>query len=291
MKIRIKGKHYNIFLIHKIIPKAIVQIIRTMNGEPKDKALVINGNKLAGKVALVTGAHKGIGYAIAKRLLQDGSKVIITGRNEQQLLKAVKSLGTPNVASMVWDISDRSNCSSYFGKAESFFGKIDILVNNAGVNQDGKGLQTFEQMTKDYLHCQHDINVLGTVQMCKKFEERGIGRENTASILNILSNCAVRGAKDAYWMSKWALLSFTKAFAKESKNLNNKLTVNGLCPGPTKTDMMFNVNSSLYNKNMKNKRMGLPEEIAELAFIQIISGLYNGVNGMITVCDGGESLN
>ena len=117
MKIRIKGKHYNIFLIHKIIPKAIVQIIRTMNGEPKDKALVINGNKLAGKVALVTGAHKGIGYAIAKRLLQDGSKVIITGRNEQQLLKAVKSLGTPNVASMVWDISDRSNCSFYFGEA------------------------------------------------------------------------------------------------------------------------------------------------------------------------------
>ena len=287
MKIRIKGKHYNIFLIHKIIPKAIVQIIRTMNGEPKDKALVINGNKLAGKVALVTGAHKGIGYAIAKRLLQDGSKVIITGRNEQQLLKAVKSLGTPNVASMVWDISDRSNCSFYFGKAESFFGKIDILVNNAGVTTDRKCRLKFEDMDQNHIRYVHNINTLGTRQLCIDYAQI----TTSGTILNIISNTAIRAAQDAYFTSKWAIYSFTKEFGNSCLTTGKRITVNGLCPGPIKTDMSFGPNASLYRKEIPNHRIGLPEEIAELAFIQIISALYNGVNGMITVCDGGESLN
>lgn len=287
MKIRIKGKHYNIFLIHKIIPKAIVQIIRTMNGEPKDKALVINGNKLAGKVALVTGAHKGIGYAIAKRLLQDGAKVIITGRNEQQLLNAVKSFGTHNVYCMVWDISDRANCSSYFEEAEKIFGKIDILVNNAGVTTDRKCRVNFEDMDKPHIRYIHNINSLGTRQLCIEYAKR----TPSGTILNIISNTAIRGAQDAYFTSKWAIYSFTKEFGNSCMTNGKRITVNGLCPGPIKTDMSFGPNTSLYRKEIPNHRIGLPEEIAELAFIQIISGLYHGVNGMITVCDGGESLN
>ncbi len=285
MRFRFKGKLYNLSLKNWLIPIGLNQIIEKLYNEPiEESPLIIDGTTLEGRVALVTGAYKGIGYSIAKRLLQDGAKVIITGRNEEQLKASTKRLNTDHVAWMKWDVADRSNCNYYLNKAEEYFGPIDILVNNAGVSTDRKGRVAFDKMDKAHFHYVHDINTLGTRQLCMSF----IARYGKGTILNILSNTSLRPAQDAYFTSKWALRAFTEAMGKSEGR--KKVTVNGLCPGPIKTDMSFGPGVSMYRKEIPNRRIGMPEEVAELAFIQVLSGL-SGTSGLITVCDGGEILN
>ena len=280
-----KGKIYNLALKKRIIPVGLSRIIDKMDNEPtEDTPLIVDGSSLAGKVALVTGAYKGIGYAIAKRLLQDGAKVIITGRNEGLLKEASERLNTKNVSWMKWDISERIHCKDYIKEAESRFGTIDILVNNAGVSTDRKGRVDFDIMDKKHFHYVHDINTLGTRKLCMVFIER----YGKGTILNILSNTSLRPAQDAYFTSKWALRAFTEALGKSAER--QQVTINGLCPGPIKTDMSFCPGVSMFRSEIPNRRIGLPEEVAELAFIQVLSGL-SGTSGQITVCDGGETLN
>lgn len=280
-----KGRKYKLQFRKKFFPFAVKEIVTTLHGEPQDYPLRINGDKLLGKVALVTGAHKGIGLHIALRLLKDGCKVIITGRNEQQIKNTLARVNTPNLVGFVWDISDE-HTGQHFQEAEKFFGGIDILVNNAGVNKINGTSMPLETASRDYIHSMMDINVLATIRMCEAF----VSKNSEGTILNVVSNTAVRPATGIYWMSKWALYSFTKAFSRNLYTQRSNVTINGICPGPTKTDMMFGALSSMYSSAMSNRRMGYPEEIAELAFVQICSGL-NGQSGEITICDGGESLN
>lgn len=280
MKFRYKGHIYRILLRKRIVPVGIVEIIPQLAGAPQEYQLRIDGSKLAGKVALVTGAHRGIGYKIALRLLKDGARVIITGRNEEALKETINQLNSPNVAYMVWDIAE-GNESNHFKKASNIFGSIDILVNNAGVTSDTKSRPPFEEMSEKHYHYVHDINTLSTRNLCLKFTETF----KQGTILNIISNTGVLPALDAYFTSKWALFSFTKAYAKDLEESGAKVTINGLCPGPIKTEMT--PEESFYRKEIPNHRIGLPEEIAELAFVQICAGL-EGKSGEITVCDGGQ---
>lgn len=283
MRLRFRGHTYDVIFKRRFIPVGIIEIIPDFYEAPSDYKLTVNGNKLSGKVALITGAHKGIGYHIAIRLLKEGAKVIITGRDEDALRSTIQKLGTPNVAYLVWDITDGKE-SEHLNEAVKIFGDINILVNNAGVNKVKGRFMGFEDATKEYIHSIHDINVLSTVRICECF----VSKYSSGTILNIISNTAVRAAIGVYWMSKWAIYDYTKGLSEKLQHCSN-ITVNGLCPGPTKTNMMFNENSSIYLPNMANKRFGLPEEIAEMAFVQIVSGL-KGQSGEITVCDGGESL-
>lgn len=278
------GNKFRLLLKKKLIPVGLVRIVSSFNNEHQDIKSML-GNRLKGNVALVTGAYKGIGFAIAKRLLQDGAKVIITGRNSSKLKEAIENLHSDRVAYMEWDISDRNRCKSNYVAAEKIFGKIDILVNNAGVTTDRDKRMSFEEMDLNHIHYVHDINTLGTRQMCESFIER----YQTGTILNIISNTGIIPAQDAYFTSKWALYSYTKKRGAKINDGNKTITINGLCPGPIKTDMSFGPGVSLYREEIPNHRIGLPEEVAELAFIQILSGL-NGQNGEIAVCDGGESL-
>lgn len=282
MRFKVRGRTFNILLKKHIIPVGIEEVIPRLIGTPKEYGLIVNGDRLKGKVALVTGAHKGIGYQIALRLLKDGAKVIITGRNENKLRDTVGRLNTKNLCYMVWDIADR-NVVEHFNEAFNIFGHIDILVNNAGVTTNTKKRLSFEDMDKDHYHYVHDINTISTMTMNRVFAD--ISNEGT--ILNIISNTAVLPALDAYFTSKWALYSFTKSFGAEIKMAGKRITVNGLCPGPIKTDMTRAY--TFYRNNIPNHRIGLPEEIAELAITQILSGL-KGQNGEITVCDGGQIL-
>lgn len=282
MRFKVRGRTFNILLKKHIIPVGIEEVIPRLIGTPKEYGLIVNGDRLKGKVALVTGAHKGIGYQIALRLLKDGAKVIITGRNENKLRDTVARLKTRNLSYMVWDVADGKN-AEHLDEACRLFGKIDILVNNAGVNKIQGESMRFENATSDYIHKMNDINVVGVTDICEAFVEK----YSKGTILNILSNTAVRSATGIYWMSKWAIYSYTIGLGNKLKD--SSITVNGLCPGPTKTDMMFSASSSLYSPSMANKRMAMPEEIAEMAFLQILQGL-NGKNGEILVCDGGESL-
>lgn len=280
MRFRYRGHVYKILLWKRIFPVGIVEIVPGLVGAPKEYHLKVDGSKLEGKVAIVTGAHRGIGFHIALRLLMDSAKVIITGRNEEALKRVVNQLNTPNVAYMVWDIVNVNEIEN-FKKANELFGNVDILVNNAGVTSDTKTRPSFEEMSEKHYHYVHDINTLSTRNMCMKFSE--LFKQGT--ILNIISNTGVLPALDAYFTSKWALFSFTKAYAEELKAASAKVTINGLCPGPIRTDMT--PEESFYRKEIPNHRIGMPEEVAELAFVQICSGL-EGQSGEITICDGGQ---
>lgn len=280
MNFNFLGRSYRLFHKKQSIPIGIEEMIPALFGTPKDYKLLINGDILKGKVALVTGAHKGIGYHIALRLLKDGAKVIITGRNEEALKKTVLQLDTPNVEYMVWDIDDGKE-KKHYSDAIKVFGDLDILVNNAGVTSNTKKRLSFEDMDETHYHYVHNINTISTSKMCIEFAQQF----QTGTILNIISNTAVLPALDAYFTSKWALYSFTKAFSLELKLGGRNITVNGLCPGPVKSDMTSA--KTFYRKEIPNQRIGLAEEIAELAFVQVCSGL-NGQNGEITVCDGGQ---
>ena len=282
MIFRYKEKVYNLILWKKIFPIGITEIVSSLRGEPTSHQLVVNGNKLSGKVALVTGAYKGIGYHIALRLLKEGAKVIITGRNVEELNRTVNFVNSPSLKSVVWDISD-GHYSEHFDEVGKLFGTIDILINNAGVTSNTKTRPSFEEMDRVHWHYVHDINTIATSVMCKIFTKK----YNEGTILNIISNTAVLPAQDSYFTSKWALYSFTKAFSDDLTRTNSKVTVNGLCPGPIKTDMTVGKYTTMYRREIPNHRIGLPEEIAELAFVQILSGL-SGQNGEITVCDGGQ---
>lgn len=280
MKFKYKGHTYKILRKKRIVPIGIVELVPQLYDSPRESQLVINGSKLIDKVAIVTGAHRGIGYSIAMRLLKEGAKVIITGRNEEALKNVVQKIATHNVAYMVWDIAGGKE-KVHFDEAESIFGKIDILVNNAGVTSNTKIRYSFEDMDDSHYHYVHDINALATRRMCMEFANRS----HTGTILNIISNTGVLPALDAYFTSKWALFSFTKAFADDLTNKGGSVTINGLCPGPIMSDMTPEDN--FYRKEIPNHRIGIPEEIAELAFVQIYSGL-NGQSGEITICDGGQ---
>ena len=280
MIFRYKGHTYKLLLKKRVLPVAIVEIVPELQDAPTEYKLNVNGTKLKGKVALITGAHRGIGYHIALRLLQEGAKVIITGRNEAALKRSILQLNTPDAAYLVWDIAG-GNEYEHFKEAWGIFGSVDILVNNAGVTSETKTRPSFEEMDKTHYHYVHDINTLSTRRMCLEYAKS----VQQGTILNIISNTGVLPALDAYFTSKWALYSFTKAYAEELKSAGSSITINGLCPGPIKTDMT--PEESFYRKEIPNHRIGLPEEIAELAFVQLLSGL-NGQNGEITVCDGGQ---
>lgn len=285
MIFKFRGRQYILALQKSIFPiRGIHEFVHNFKNEPNEYPLIINGNKLDNKVVLITGGYKGIGLHIAIRLIKDGAKVIITGRNENQLNKTIEKYDTNLLKGIVWDISDY-NVSEHFAEAEACFGRIDILVNNAGVTSDTKERPSFEAMSKKHYHYVHDINTIGSVRMCEEFAKRS----NNGTILNIISNTSVLPALDSYFTSKWALYSYTKEAGRKYADKGLCITVNGLCPGPIKTDMSFGPSTSLYRQAIPNHRLGLPEEIAELAFVQIVAGL-RGLNGEITVCDGGQIL-
>lgn len=283
MKKNIPGTDFQLYLDKNIAGSGIIHLIKDMYDRP-DTSTFVCSHSLEGHIALVTGGHKGIGFAIAQKLIKEGASVIITGRNEVNLETAVKELGDKS-AYMVWDISDHETIPNRLFEAGTVFGPISILVNNAGVTGDNRGRLGFETMDGQHIYFVHNVNLIGTKILCECFLKIAI----EGTILNIISNTGTLPATDAYQTSKWALYSYTKGLAEQVQSKGCGVTVNGLCPGPIKTDMSFNRGTSLFRKEIPNRRIGLPEEIAELAYVQIMNGLKSQ-NGFITICDGGESL-
>lgn len=285
MKFKIGNKQYVLSLTKRIIPTALCRNISSLAGSNEDIYTKSNSPKLIGKVALVTGGYRGIGLAISRILLREGANVIITGRNGNKLDEICQRYGGGHLKYLVWDISEFSLCKEKFEEASKLFGKIDILVNNAGVTTDGKDRVIFESMTSEHFKYVHDINTIGTRQMCVEYA----GIVDNGTILNIISNTSIRAAQDAYFTSKWAIYSFTKAFGNECQHSGKNIKINGLCPGPIKTPMSFVEGGQLFRPEIPNHRIGLPEEIGEMALTIILSSL-DGLNGKIYVNDGGETL-
>ena len=245
--------------------------------------------KLSGKVALVTGGSRGIGFATAKIMSENGATVVITGKNSERLAKSV--LKIPNSIGIVADIRKTDEVKNVVSKTIEKFGKLDILVNNAGIFPKIKQLHEIDE---DEWNEVLDVNLTGQFRFTK--ETIPHLQKTSGSIINISSDAGLKAYQgfnaDAYSATKAALIILTKCWALEYAKY--KIRVNCICPGVVDTDMTKPFLKTQQDKDFMNNehpigRIGKPEEIAK-AIMYFVSDDASWTTGAILAVDGGESL-
>jgi 3-oxoacyl-[acyl-carrier protein] reductase len=209
---------------------------------------------MTNRTALVTGASRGIGLAIARSLADAGAKVVLAARDAAKLEAASKEI--PNSTWVELDLSSADSIKAAFAKA----GKIDILVNNAAVTKDGLALR----MKKDDWDTVINTNLTGSF-LCIQQVLQGMMKERWGRIINISSIVGETGnpGQANYVASKAGLIGLTKSLAQEMASRN--ITVNAIAPGFIETDMTAVLSDDLKAKMLEQiplKRMGKPEDIA-----------------------------
>lgn len=242
---------------------------------------------LKGKVAVVTGGTRGIGYAVVKKYLENGAKVILFGSREETVNKALTSLKEENNS---WEVSgyypnlmNAEEVEETINKIKEQYGRIDILVNNAGVSDSTKiDDYTAEQFSKIM---QLNVNAIFNAVMptSKIMKEQGGG-----CILNTSSMVSICGQPSgvAYPASKSAVNGLTWSLARELGPSN--IRVNAVAPGITKTDMVAALPEQMIQPLINAiplRRVGEPEDIAN-AFLFLASDMASYVTGEILSVDG-----
>lgn len=254
--------------------------------------------KLKGKTAIITGGSLGIGKSTAHLFAEEGANVVITGRTEDTLKKAVEEAGSTEgeISYIVSDVSREQDCHKAVDETKSRYGKIDILFNNAGVLPLGV---THETTIEDWDYA-FNINVKGTFLMSKytipHMLEQGDGViVNNASILGLK---AIPGAA-AYNSTKGAIVQFTRSMALEYADKG--IRVNAICPGTISTPMIdeFLKNAPEVEGFLKGlqpitanlNRFGKPEEIAHAVLFLCDSENVRFMTGSMLSVDGGWVAN
>ena len=189
---------------------------------------------LTGRHALVTGASRGIGAAIAAALVADGARVSLVGRDAGRLAAVSAELGgAERAVPIVADVTDARSVHAAFATARQRLGPVQILVNNAGQAASAKFTDTDEALW----HRLIGVNLTGTY-LCTREAIADMLQAGSGRIVNIASIAGLRGAAyvSAYVASKHAVIGLTRALALEYATRN--ITVNAVCPGYTDTDMV-----------------------------------------------------
>ena len=247
------------------------------------------------RVALVTGAGRGIGAEIARQLVESGVRVAITDLDEQAATSTAKELqarhGEDRVTAALLDIADPASIQAALALVEAELGPVDILVNNAGVDRIGPFVDSDEE-TWDLLLA---VNLRGPIAMSHAtvpgMVSRGWGR-----IVNISSDAGKVGSSGevVYSATKGGLIAFSKALARETAAAG--LTVNCVCPGPTDTallDQVADANRSLYDslaRAVPMRRIGQPSDVAPaVVFLSGEGASY--ITGQALSVSGGLTMN
>src|SRR5262245_28002612 len=244
--------------------------------------------RFAGKVALVTGASRGIGFAVAERFVAEGAQVCITARKADALEAAVASLGGPDRAMFVAGKGDDADHhSGAVAAVLDAYGRLDVLVNNAGINP------AFGPMIEQDLGAARkvfDVNVIGAVGWIRAAYDAWLGR-NGGAIVNIASIAGTAPAPGLgyYAASKAALIQMTKQLAFE---LSPKVRVNAVAPAVVKTQfarMLYEGREEEAASGYALGRLGLPEDVAAaVAFFASSDAAW--ITGQTLLIDGGTSL-
>ena len=239
------------------------------------------------KVALVTGATRGIGKAIALELADNGYDIVLNYRNANDELKQTqKEIEEKNVNCFLvyGDISKFEDCENIAKQANEEFGRIDVLVNNAGITRDG----LIMRMKKEDFESVIDTNLTGTFNMTRNVVPFMIKQKN-GRIINLSSVVGITGnaGQTNYSASKAGVIGFTKSLAKEVASRN--ILVNAIAPGFIETDMTKvlsdNVKEAILNQ-IPLKRMGEAKEVAKLVKF-LVSDDSKYITGQVINVDGG----
>ena len=244
--------------------------------------------KLKNKTAVVTGAARGLGRAIAQRLLEEGAKVIITDINAESLGRAVNELKTyGDASSVIMDVTDFDEVQSSFADIIKRFGRIDILVNNAGITADAQLKNMSEQQFDNVVA----VNMKG-VFACTRAVVNHMIENGYGKIISIASVTAHNGnfGQTNYAATKAAVVSMTQTWAKELAKYG--INANAVAPGYTATEMVQKVPEKILDSiksKTPSRRLGKPEEIAA-ACAYLASDEAAFVNGAVLKIDGGLAL-
>ncbi len=240
---------------------------------------------LSGRKALVTGASRGIGFAIAKELASVGCNVIITGRKEATLKEAAEKIGK-NAIPLVWDVSDIKLAETKINEVAKILGGLDIVVNNAGVfvqrsewNKNDLLNTTVEQW--ETVIKTNTSSVFFTMQAAVKYMLKNNIKGN---ILNITSAASYEPVFGAYGTSKNAATGLTRGWGKMFAS--DGITINGIAPGPVATEMNnWYDGDPMEHSRVPYGRFSTTEEIAKLA-IYLLSNEAKMICGETVILDG-----
>ena len=221
--------------------------------------------KLTGKFAVVTGAGKGIGRAIAERFLEDDAQGIAILDYDYELAAASAKELDPTgqrVIAVKCNVASQEDVNAAFATITEKFGRVDVLVNNAGITRDAM----FHKMTNDQARMVLDVNFYGTFYCCQAVIP-GMREREYGKIINISSTSAFGNiGQTNYAASKAAIDGFTRTLALESAKKN--ITVNSIAPGMIETDILKTIPADIMQQKIKNvpaNRLGQPSEIASVA--------------------------
>jgi len=252
---------------------------------------------LSGRHALVTGASRGIGAAIAAALAADGARVSLIGRDAARLEQVARDLGgSDHAAQLVADVTEAASVREAFAAARRQFGPVHILVNNAGQAASATFANTDEALWNRLL----GVNLTGTY-LCTREAVPDMLKAGFGRIVNVASIAGLRGAAyiSAYAASKHAVIGLTRSLALEYATRN--ITVNAICPGYTDTDIVRQAVSNIRAKTGRSeaealaaltatnpqRRLIAPAEVSNAALWLCRPGTES-VTGQSIVLAGGE---
>ncbi|AZT90663.1 3-oxoacyl-[acyl-carrier-protein] reductase [Caldicellulosiruptor changbaiensis] len=242
---------------------------------------------LKDKIALITGASRGIGRAIALKFAHNGANVIINYSSSQSQAQSLKDeIEKLGVRALIikCDVSNSEEVNAMFSQIEKEFGRLDILVNNAGITKDGLVLRMNEEDFDKVIA----INLKGAF-LCAKAASKIMIKQREGNIINISSVVGIMGnvGQANYAASKAGIIGLTKSLAKELASRN--IRVNAIAPGFIKTDMTEVLSDKVKEMMLSSiplGRFGEADEVANVALF-LASSLSSYITGQVIVVDGG----
>ena len=239
-----------------------------------------------GKTVLVTGGGSGLGYYMARKMVQNGANVIIASRNEEKLKKAVNEIGK-KCEYYILDVKNIDSFDNLFDELYIKYKKIDIMICNAGISlHEGSILNVSEEDFQKQI----DTNLKGTYFLSKKYIE--YYKKNKQSKGNIIVISSERGNQCddvPYGLTKVALNSLIQGLSYQF--YKEGIRVNGVAPGVTASDMTkVDKDGDLFCEWNVSKRFFVPEEVAEVVSF-LASDFSNCISGEIIHCNAGNHLN
>lgn len=248
------------------------------------------------KEAIVTGAGQGIGFAIAKRLHEDGFKVGILDYNAETAQKAVDAISSEDTIAVVANVAKRDEVFAAFDKVVEAFGDLHVVINNAGVAPT----TPLDTITEEQFKNVFDINVGGTIWGAQAAHKHFKALGHGGKIINATSQAGVVGNPNltVYGSSKFAIRGITQTLARDLAD--EGITVNAYAPGIVKTPMMFDIAHQVgknagkddewgmqtFAKGIALKRLSEPEDVANA--VSFLAGKDSDyITGQTLIVDGG----